>query len=298
MTFKLTTMQWKRTVFVAAFVTMIILQLMNAESNIFTLQPDEKFYKNITQEMIDKNNIFGVLIDHYETKTAPFFLLQIVLRANEGVVMTRAFNTALIFFITYLIYDLTKRKEAILTPVLFWHYNTLWLTNEIIELTLVMLSIKFAKSSGFLIGVATLFRPWALSFVVLMKRQQVKYVFAIGLLYVVVLFVNDSFMFYLNKILDYAVYSHNFTAGNEPPDYVAMLYLGLFLFMGYRKINFKNPSYFEYGLVAMLPLVTKLYAHYFITSVVLFYVSYLLLFKEVDDDIKKVRSENLGTVDS
>ena len=269
-------MQWKRAVFYALFISMIVIQLVNADNNIWGNGIDEAYYKDVTQRIVNTGTVQGLfetLKDDFETKTAPFIGLHVVLRMYETKVYARAFNALLILIISYLVYDMTKRKESFLIPIIPWFLNSLWLTNEIIEVFFVILAVRFAQFSGLLIGIGTLFRPWTLFYSVLLKQNQIKYVVMIGMIYVLILFYYDSFLFYLYKVFHYSVIAHGFTSGNEPIDWVSILFCGLFLFLGYKT------KMFWFGIVSMISLSTKLYAHYFVPSMILFYFGYLLQLK-------------------
>jgi len=276
---KLTFMQWKRAIFWALFISMILLQVVNERNNLISNMSDEGYYADVTGRILQTGTIqglFNTLKGDFETKTAPFIALQLVLRAYDSIIYTRAFNIALIILITIIVYDMSKRKEAILIPVIFWMMNSMWLTNEVVELAFIIVALRFAQYSGVLVGIATLFRPWALLYTPLLKRSQVKYVLCIGLMYVGILLYYDSFFFYLSKVYDYAIGSHAFTAGNEAPDYVAILCLSLMFILGHKT------KLFWFGVVAMIPLSTKLYAHYFVGSMTLFYFGYLIQLNQIE----------------
>ena len=280
---KLSLMQWKKAVFYAIFISMIVLQLVNADNNIWGNGIDEAYYKDVTQRIVDKGTVqgsFDILKGDFETKTAPFIGLHVVLRMYETKVYARAFNFALIVLITIVIYDMSKRKEAFLTPIIFWMLNGVWLTDEIVEVVPVLLAIRFAKVSGVLLGIATLLRPYALFYTPLFNRKQWKYVLVIGFMYVIVLLYYNSFFFYLYKVFSYSVLNYSYTSGNEPPDFVAILFAFLFMFLGYKT------KMFWFGMVGLIPTVVKGYAHYFIPAYVFFFVGYLVQLKELSANKK------------
>jgi len=281
---KLSLMELKRTIFYAIFISMIILQLLNAHNNLIGNGIDEAYYKDVTQRIVNNGTIqgaFDILKGDFETKTAPFIGLHVVLRMYETKVYARAFNILLIVLITYMIYDMTKRKETLLLPLIPWFLNSMWLTNEVVEVFFVVLSIRFVQYSGILIGIGTLFRPWALAYTILIDKKQWKYVLAIGLAYVLVLIYYDSFLFYLYKVFHYSVIDHAFTSGDESVDWVSMLFCGLFMFLGYKT------KMFWFGIVSMISLSTKLYAHYFVSSYILFFLGYLIQLNTSNNKIKK-----------
>jgi len=265
-------MEWKKFVFYAIFLTMIILQLVNVDNNFFPDGVDEKGFAVITQRAININEERGIGIvggifeaskELSEVKSTPFTALYLILRIYETVVYTRALNIVLILLIMLMMYDMTKRKEVLLFPLIPWFLNSLWLTNEIIEVFFVIVSIRFIQYSGVLIGIATILRPWALGYTILLKLKQIKYVLIVGLIYVMVLMYYNSFFVYIDIVTKYAVES------TGPSDYVATFFLIPFLIIGY-----KTPMW-KYGIVSMLCLLTKLSYHYFIPAYTFFFFGYL-----------------------
>ena len=264
---KLSLMDWKKFVFYAMFLTMIILQVLNESNNLTPDGIDEVVFAKLSQQIVNIGTIqgfFDVLANEHEIKSAAFIGLQVLLKVHETIAYTRALNIVLILLIMLMMYDMTKRKEVLLFPLIPWFLNSLWLTNEIVEVFFVIVSIRFIQYSGFLIGIATVLRPWALVYTMLLKRNQIKYVLAVGLVYVMILLYYNSFFVYLDIVLNYSV------ARIGPSDYVATFFLIFFLFIGY-----KTPM-FKYGIVSMLCLLTKLSYHYFIPVYTFFFFGYLL----------------------
>jgi len=271
---RLSLMEWKKVVLLTVFVSMITIQIFNVHNNLLGNLVDDGYYQNVTRRAINIGTVQGLfdsLKNDFEIKSVPFMALQVVFRAYDTLIYTRALNIVLILVVTGLIYDMSKRKEALLFPIIPWFLNGMFLTNEIIEVVIVLFSIKFSKHSGILIGIATLFRPYAIVYTALLKRSQIKYVLGLGLMYVLILLYYDSFTYYLFRVLNYSVVQR---LGSSNIDYVSLLFLPLMIFLGYKT------KMFWYGTLAMIPLTSRMFSHYFIPCFVFFLLGYLLQLKE------------------
>jgi len=251
------------------FVMMFIIN-ENAECTLVSpFQLDEHAYKTITQNIVSGNiSIFNTS----DNKTIPFIALQLLLKAYESMLYTRLLNVILIMLCTYLIYSITRRLESILFFVIPWYLNSMWLTVEIIEVFFVLLAMKYANKRGILIGIATLFRPYSLLYIVLLKKTQWIYVIAVGSIYAAILYYNNALFSYFTIVSNYSITGgHIFGATHDMG--AIMLWLPFF-YMGYKTQTFK------YGMIASIPLLVQTFAHYFIPSLTFFFVGYLLELKD------------------
>jgi len=264
---KLTLMQWKRIIFYATFLTMVMLVLFNTNNNLVGSKVfDEKVYEKLTRDIhngVNGSSTIGVLKHWKEVKPATFVELQYILRAYETVKYTRALNVVLILLITIFIYDLSKRKEAILFPLIPIFLNSMWLTAEIIEIMFVILAIKYSKFSGILVGLATIFRPYAILYTYTLKKKQLIPVLLIGSMYALFLIYHNWFWGYLERLIEHNV--------SEPqiPDLIAFEFLILFVIIGWKTSTTK------YVLASVLPL-TMLGAHYFLPIYTWLFLGYLM----------------------
>ncbi len=226
------------------------------------IQVDEIIYGNIVRDWNQQG--ISALADHADNKPITFLYLQKILKADETVLYTRILNLMLVVCCSTLIYSLTKRYESYLFIIIPMFLSAMWLTVEIIELMFILLAIRYKRHAGVFVGLAAIFRPYAVLYSVLLKRNQLHYVFEIGLLFSGLLLYLGLFSTYLNTVLAY---------GQIPNDWLDKTALSFLVVFGILGTNSKE--IFKYGLIACIPLFIRLWGHYFITPYGLFFMGYL-----------------------
>lgn len=226
------------------------------------IQIDEKVWGNVSRDW--KLNGIESLNTNTDNKPVPFLALQRLLQADRTVMYTRTLNIVLIASCAILIYSITKRYESFLFVIIPVFLNSMWLTVEIIETLFVLLAIKYKNYSGLYIGLAMLFRPYAILYSVLLKRKQIFMVAGIGIWFTGFLLYQGLFFSYLNKVIGYGSEQLPLT------DYMAMFFLIPLAILGTR-----NKEMFKYGLVACIPLLLRSWGHYFLPGYAVFLTSYL-----------------------
>jgi len=226
------------------------------------IQADEITYGDIVRDW----NIYGIqaLTVHSDNKPITFLYIEKLLKADETNKYTRIFNFILIGVVTYLLFKITKRYESLVFLLIPGFVNTQWLNVEIFETIFILLSIYYSKHAGLFVGIATIFRPYAILYTILLKKEQYKYVIGIGILFALFIFSQGLFFSYLNRVLEYP------TEPRLEFDYIGLAVLILFVIIGT-----KNKNMFKYGFVACIPLIIRTWGHYMITPYTLFLLAYL-----------------------
>lgn len=256
----------KQVLFNFIFLVLIQILLFSAIFHPPTLfdgtRPDESVYANISRNWNSQG--FQSVVIQNDNKPVPFLYLEKVLKADESTFYTRLFNLILIGVNCFLLFKLTKRGEAFIFILIPMFLNTLWLTVEIIESFFILLSLYYNRYSGIFIGFATLFRPYAILYTLLLKKNQYKYVLGIGVIYSLFLLSQGIFFQYLFRVSAYAMESRLETD-----------YYGLVLLILLAIIGSKNKELFKYGIIGCIPLVLRIWNHYMITPYTLFLLSFL-----------------------
>lgn len=253
----------KENTYIIGFMFVLITIALIPTSLFGVLQVDEQIWARDVK--IWKDQGIRALADNIDNKPITFLAVERILQADRTVMYTRLLNIALIAFISILIYSITKRYESFLFIIIPVFLTSMWLTVEAFELMFVLLSLKYKEYSGIFIGLAVLFRPYAILYSLLLKRRQIIYVLIIGSLFAALLLYLGLFFPYLERVTAYG-------SETEPlSDYPAVVVLVPMLIIGMR-----NKEIFKYGLLACVPLILRTWAHYFITPYGLFLTSYLI----------------------
>ena len=232
---------------------------------------DEHLYQNVSNNFTIEH-IKYLEYNMMESKPLTFLVLQYSLdKANPT--YTRLFNLLLIFVCTYLIFKLTDNKLAFLYILIPIALDSMWLTAEIIEVTFVLLSIKYAKNSGIFIGLATIFRPSAIVYSLLIKRKQIWSVLIIGTLFA-------GILLYLGLFYSYWY---------EVTNYLGTRYLGLDMYILLITIMFiiigLNKQMLGYILISAIALNIQMYPHYFLPINTFLFMGFLL---NMNEDKKEI----------
>jgi hypothetical protein len=234
---------------------------------------DEMLYMNVSNNF-STEHIRWLEYNVMESKPLTFLTLQKVL-GNADPTYTRSFNFLLIIISTFLIYRITNyNKFSFLYIIIPIFLDSMWLTAEIIEVTFVLLSIRYAHMSGIFIGLSTIFRPSGILYTLLLKKRQIPYVFIIGGLFALILVYLDLFNSYLFEVRMYA------NDGFMGLDMLVVVILVMLIIMGLNK------KMIGYVLVTALFLNIKMYPHYFLPIFTYLYVGFLL---HMNDDIKEIK---------
>ena len=258
-----------RMLFIGTFLGMLIVIIANPINLSLSPMPDEiQYYQPLVKDW--NENGISVIPSHNDTKPLSFLYLQKILRADLTYKYTRLFNFILICAITLVIFKITNRKESFLFIIIPTFLHSLWLTAEIIEVFFVLLSIYYIKDRGIFIGLAAVFRPYAVVYMMLINNKQRAYAILIGILFSIILIYHGLFFPYANHLFNYSVTNHFY----DETDYGAIVFLILFAIL-----SSKNKTMLQYGLIACIPLVVKLYGHYFLPAYTFFFIGYLLYYK-------------------
>lgn len=257
-----------RMLFIGTFLGMLMVIVANPINLSFAPMADEvQYYQPLVKDW--NENGISVIPSHNDTKPLSFLYLQKVLRADLTYKYTRLFNLVLIGIITILIYNITNRKEAFLFVIIPTFLHSLWLTAEIIEVFFMVLSLYFIKYRGIFVGLAVIFRPYAIVYTALINNKERLWVLTLGILFSVILLYHGLFFPYANHLFNYSVTNHLY----DETDYGAIIFLILFAIL-----SSKNTEMLKYGLLACIPLAVKLYGHYFIPAYTFFFIGYLLYY--------------------
>lgn len=264
---------------VAIFLLLALVGIMFAEDfrNIRTPYSwDEHLYQNVSNNFTIEH-IKYLEYNVMESKPLTFLTLQKVLN-NADHTTTRAFNFLLIILCTFLIYKITNNNKFaiffILIPIFL---DSMWLTAEIVEVTFVLLSIRYAEQSGIFIGLSTIFRPSGIIYTLLLKKKQMIYVFVIGILYALLLIYLDLFNSYLFEVINYA------EDGFMGLDMLVVVVLVMFAIIGL------NRKMIGYIIATALFLSVKMYPHYFLPIMTFLFVGFLL---NMNSDWEDIKNEN------
>jgi hypothetical protein len=239
---------------------------------------DEHLYQNVSNNFTTDH--IRYLENHVmESKPLPFLTLQKVLNSADQTT-TRAFNFLLIIICTFLIYKITNNNKFaifyILIPIFL---DSMWLTAEIIEVTFVLLSIRYAERSGIFIGFSTIFRPSGILYTLLLKKKQMLYVIGIGTAYALLLIYLNLFNSYLFEVKNYAA------DGFMGIDLLVVVILVMFIIIGLNK------TMLGYVIATALFFNVKMYPHYFIPIMTFLFVGFLLNMNKDWEDIKNENTE-------
>ncbi len=234
---------------------------------------DEHLYKNVSNNFTIEH-IRNLEYNVQEIKPLTFLVLQKSLN-NADPFFSRGLNLILIIICTVLIYKITNNNKFaclfILIPIFL---DSMWLTAEIIEVTFVLLSIKYVNNSGIFIGLSTIFRPSGILYTLLLKKKQMIYVLIIGIIYALILVYLGLFNSYLFAVTNYAQDSF---FGIEM---MVILILGMFFTIGL------NRRMIGYVIASVLFLSVKMYPHYFLPIMTFLFVGFLL---NMNEDLKEIQ---------
>ncbi len=237
---------------------------------------DEHLYQNVSNNFTTEH-IRYLEYHVMESKPLTFLTLQKVLN-NADHTTTRAFNFFLIIVCTFLIYKITNNNKFaaffVLIPVFL---DSMWLTAEIVEVTFVLLSIRYAERSGIFIGLSTIFRPSGILYTLLLKKKQMLYVLGIGTVYALLLMYLNLFNSYLFEVINYA------EDGFMGLDMLVVVILVMFIVIGL------NRKMIGYVICAVLFLNVKMYPHYFLPIMTFLFVGFLL---NMNSDWEEIKNEN------
>lgn len=252
------------------FVTIIgITILTNFETIREPYTWDENLYKNVSNNF-SVSHIQFLYNNVMETKPLTFLVLQKVLNDADPS-YTRTLNLFLIIISTILIYKITNNKLSFIYILIPIFLDSMWLTAEIIEITLVLISIQYVKYSGIFIGLATIFRPTALLYSILLKKIQILYVLFIGTIFALVLLYLGLFFPYLYEVTNYV--GDTFYGAYS----FVIIMLILLIVMGYNK------RMLPYILISSIPFTIKMFPHYFLPIYTFLFVGFLL---NINEDIE------------
>ncbi len=235
---------------------------------------DENLYKNISNNFTAEH-IRYLEYNVMESKPLPFLTLQKVLN-NADPFYTRGLSYILMIICIVLIYKITNNKLSFLFILIPASLDSMWLTAEIIEVTFVLLSIQYANRSGLLIGLATIFRPSAILYTILLKRPQMIYVFIVGISYALLLLYLDLFFSYLYEVMNYV------SGVNVGAALLVILNAIMFVIIGL------NRKMLKYVVVSALFLSVNFYPHYFLPIMTFLFIGFLL---NMNDDIKEINNK-------
>lgn len=260
---------------VAIFLLCTLIFVMYGENLRTIFSPydfDERLYHNMASNFTVDH--IRYLYNHVlEAKPLPFLILQKVLNSSDPL-YTRAFAYLLIGISTYLIYLITNKNKLsflfILIPIFL---DSMWLTAEIVEVTFVLLSIQYANKSGIFIGLATIFRPVAIVYLLIIPNIQKLYVLIIGIIFAGILVSLDLFNAYAFEILNYAKDSF------FGIDFFVVIVGIMFLIIGLNK------RMFPYCVATLFSFGVKMYPHYFLPIFTYLFIGFLL---NMNNDFKEM----------
>lgn len=254
----------------------------------FNLQHDNVWYPyNWSDEVLYKNDANNFTIDHIkdlynnagEAKPLTFITLEKIL-GNANQVYTRIFNIILIGITTLLIYKITNNKLSFLYIMLPIFLNSMFLTAEIIEIVFILLSMIYVKRSGIFVGLAMIFRPYAIAYTLLLKKRQIPYVILIGLIFSVVLVVLGLFIPYLHMVTGYGSNRISLAAISPAESIAVYMMLISLAVCGYRR------ELLKYAVVSAIPLYIVVTPHYFLPIFTFLYIGFLL---NMNEDLQKLK---------
>ena len=232
---------------------------------------DEHVYKNVANNFTF-NHIRDLYYSVQETKTISFLTLEKILN-NADPFYSRGLNLLLILLCTFLIYKITNNKLSLLFFLIPVFLDTLWLTIEIIEIVCILLSIRYASKSGLLVGIATIFRPTAVLYSLLLKKKQILYVLIIGILFALLLMYLNLFSAYYFEVTHYM---GHIRLGLVP---IVLEALIMFIVIGYNK------QMLGYVIISVIPLNIQMFPHYFLPVYTFLFMGFLL---NMNKDMKEI----------
>lgn len=254
----------------ATLIYFVILSLITNPGSLSIKHWDEVQYSNELQDWNKYGHewfINNIYVN--DNKPLTFFYLEKLLKHDATNLYTRALVITLAILISIIMFKMTRRYESFLFIIFPYFFGSLWLNVEIIELFLVVLSLYYTRYAGVLIGIATIFRPYAILYTCLLKKSQMIYVIVIGSVYSAYLIYLGIFSTYLNRVIYYT-----------SMDRFEFDYLGVFVLICLAICAYNSKEIFKYGLIGMLPLVLRTWSHYILTPAGLFYFAYLYLNKK------------------
>lgn len=223
------------------------------------LQPDERVWGDIIKDWNER----GIIAVKEADDNKPLTFLYIQKLLDGDWIKTRLLNALLIIVNTFLIYRLTKRKEAFVYPLFYFFLSSLWLTVEVIETLLLLIMFSVQKWRGWFIGLATIIRPYALLFAIKLTKKELVGLATVLIVFALVLQYHGLLFPYIHRVLEYG------SESSYETDYVAILVLiPLMLIARNKELN-------KWGYISLIPLLFRQFGHYFITPYTLFFLSFL-----------------------
>jgi hypothetical protein len=251
-------------IFIWVIGLMIFSIIVQPESLYPPKGPDESVYANISTAY--KQGGISALIEMNDDKPLTFLLLQSYLNASNTIIFTRGFNFVLIIICTIFIFKITANKLACLFPIIPAFLNSMWLTVEIIEVFFILLSLMYGDKRGWFIGLAAIFRPYAVMYMALLDKKNIIKALVIGGIYAGLLYLSGGFFVYLNTVLGY---------GRSPYD-DGLAVMGIILFIPMALLGNHNKTMFKWGVIASLPILLRPgWGHYYLPAYSLFFIGYL-----------------------
>ena len=248
------------------FIFSMSLYAVYGNHNFYSMMPDEITYAKIVS-LWDANGIRYVYETLNENKTYFFLYLQKLYHANAF--STRLLNLLLICINTFLLYSLSKNRLAFLYPLIPLFLNSMWLTVETIEAMFLLLGLRyFNNHMGVAVGLACLFRPYAVVYSILMNKRNLGYILIIGVLASMVLYANDILFVYMDRLFNYG-------SGSDGNKYMEPDYVALIMMMPLGLAGYSNWKYSKYAFAGMAGFIVQLFGHYFIVPYTFFYLAYL-----------------------
>ena len=257
-----------RTVFFWLIIFLMVNLIIAISPERFNIQPDEAVYQNITKHWDEIGMLEAVRGD---TKPITFLSIEKFLD-NANISQTRTLNYILILACTLLIFRLTKRYESFLFILIPTVLNSLWLTVEIFEVLFVLIALNLEKYKGLFIGMAVIFRPYALGYSILIKKKQWIGLSIPIIFLLVVMTLTGLLWTYPDRLNRYGTDEAQLF---NDLDVVALIMWFMMAYLGWQ-----NKEMRYYGLIASIPFVLRTFAHYFLPSFTWFFVGYLLTKKK------------------
>lgn len=234
--------------------------------------PDELMYIDISNNFT-LDHIRDLYNDHNEMKHITFLTLEKIF--NSDIFLTRMLNLIFVLINTFLIYKLTKNKLSFIYPIFPIFLNSMWLTVETIEMMFLLLGLLYKERQGIFIGLAMIFRPYAILYSVLLSKKQILNLIIIGILFSVLLLILGLFFPYLFELISYTKKPY------DEYDFLAIVMLIMLFIMGSN-----NKEMLKYSILTLIPLTMRLYGHYFISAYTFLFIGFLLTMNE---DLKNVK---------
>ncbi len=266
----MTQINYKSLLFLFFVCISLILIISNPIKTFYPAPTDDetRFYQPAVQGMQEKG-IIEHLIHTPDTKPLPFMYVEYLLGAS--IFYTRILNYILIAVTTLLIYKLTGSKLAIFYPLIPIFLNGSTLTAEIIKAMFLIASLYYIRYSGIFIGLATIFNPFSILYGAMLNKKNLMYLIIIGEVFAGILLITGLFFPYLYWLIQYENLNES-----HPIDYLTIALLGMFIIIGS-----KNKTILKYALLSTIPILSRPYfAHYYIVTITVLFVGYLLEIKQ------------------